>query len=486
MFARLLKALFSRPPAAPAAITDPAGLLQQADAAVQAGRLDVAEHIAQRLMMAPGQEANARHILGVLAYQRSDMEKALSLVDASVALDPAAAHFHNTQGKILVSMGRFDDAAAAYEKAMTLAPHFGGYFLNYASARKFSAADLPLIEAVERRLPGIHAGSADRINFQFALGKALDDCALYDRAFVHFREANEARFRLQPFAMEPFADYVDALKRVFDADFIARHRAPANDDAVQPVFILGMPRSGSTLMESLICRDSGIVAGGELVAMEAVVDGVPGAILSTLPYPQCLQGSTDLPLRELEQEYRDHLPAAIAAARRFTDKYPYNFLNLGLIALLFPRAGIIHIRRHPLDVCLSCYFTAFAQAHEYTYDIGAVCRYYAQYEAMMAHWHRVLPGWIVDVDYEALAAAPDETVGAVRQRLELGAQAGGGGAAPAHAVRTASAWQVRQPVYRNSVHRWRNYENHIAPFVEALRDAGVDVDPVTAEQAGTP
>ena len=104
----------------------------------------------------------------------------------------------------------------------------------------------------------------------------------------------------------------------------------------------------------------------------------------------------------------------------------------------------------------------------------------------MAHWHRVLPGWIVDVDYEALAAAPDETVGAVRQRLELGAQAGGGGAAPAHAVRTASAWQVRQPVYRNSVHRWRNYENHIAPFVEALRDAGVDVDPVTVEQAGTP
>jgi len=476
MFARLLKALWSRGATLARDAIDSERLLQQADAAIQEGRWAAAEDIARQLAADPDREADVWHILGVVAYQRSDSEKALSLVESALAAEPATARFHNTRGKILVSLGRIDDAVAAYEHAMALAPQSGGFFLNYASARKFSAADLPLIESVEQQLSAVPEGGAERINFQFALGKALDDCALYDRAFAHFRAANEARFRSRPFALEPFVEYVDALKSVFDERFFARHRATVGGETLHPVFIVGMPRSGSTLIESLLCRDPDFVAGGELLAMEAVVDAVARAGSDALPYPRCLRDAADLPLRELAQVYRDNLPAAVAAARRFTDKYPYNFLNLGLIALLFPRAGIVHIRRHPLDTCLSCYFTAFAYAQDYTYDIATLCRYYGQYEAIMAHWHAVLPGRIVDVDYEALASATDETIGALRQRLELGAPALLGGAAPAKAVRTASAWQVRQPVYRSSVHRWRNYRDHIAPFVEALRNAGVEFD----------
>jgi tetratricopeptide (TPR) repeat protein len=478
MLARLLKNLFSRGrPASTPAVVDGARLLHQADAALQEGLWVVAEQRAQQLIAAPEYEADARHILAVVAYQRSDTGKALELVESSVALDPEGARFHNTRGKILASLGRFPDALAAYERAIALAPGCGGFFLNYASARKFSAEDLPLIESLEERLRTIPQGGDDRIHFEFAIGKALDDCALYDRAFPYFKRANDARFASQPFAIERFIEYVETLKEVFDEAFMARHRPPARPADIQPLFIIGMPRSGSTLLESLLCRASGIVAGGELRAMENVVNSVARSLSRSLPYPQCLREVAALPLRELAQVYRDNLTPAVSASTRFTDKYLYNFLNVGLVMLLFPEARIVHVRRHPLDVCLSCYFTSFAQEHGFTYDIGTLCRYYGQYEDIMAHWHKLLPGLIVDVEYRDLAEAPDATIESVRRRLEGAApREHGGEAHPAPAIRTASAWQARQPVYRSSINRWRNYANHIAPFVEALRRAGVSVE----------
>ncbi|MDH3286512.1 MAG: sulfotransferase [Betaproteobacteria bacterium] len=472
----MLKNLFSRTRPAPHAAIDVAALLRQADAALQQGRWSAAQQLAQQLMVEPDHEADACHVLGVVAYQCSDPEKALALVESSIALNPKAAHFHNTLGKILVSLGRFADAAAAYERAITLAPQVGGYFMNYAAARKFSAADMPLIEAIEKQLPAIAEDSDHRINFQFALGKALDDCALYDRAFPYFKQANDAKFASQPFAMEPLLEYVTTLRSVFDDTFVARHRPPVRRDDIRPIFIVGMPRSGSTLLESLLCRDPDIIAGGELRALDIVVNDVARIVSNSLPYPQCLREVATIPLRELARIYRDNLTPAISTARRFTDKYLYNFLNVGLIALLFPQASIIQIRRHPLDVCLSCYLMSFADAHGFTYDIETLCRYYGQYEVIMAHWHKVLPDLIIDVEYRDLAEAAEETIGTVRERLELCAQIENASDTPAHAIQTASAWQARQPIYKSSLHRWRNYRNHISPFVEALRNAGVNID----------
>lgn len=478
MLARLLKNLFSRNRTASAhGGVDGATLLHQAEAALQQGLWPAAEQVARQLIAVPEHEADAWHILGVVAHQRSDPEKALELVESSVALNPKAARFHNTRGKILASLGRFPDALAAYEEAIALAPQYGGFFLNYASARKFSAADLPLIDSLEEQVRAIPQGSNDRINFEFAIGKALDDCALYDRAFPYFRRANDARFASRPFEIEPFVEYVDILKEVFDEPFLARHRPPARPDDIHPIFIIGMPRSGSTLFESFLCRGSGIIAAGELRAMENVVDSVSRSISHSLPYPKCLRGAGALPLRELAQIYRDNLTPAVSASRRFTDKYLYNFLNVGLIVLLFPEARIVHVRRHPLDVCLSCYLTSFAEGHGFTYDIETLCRYYGKYEEIVAHWHKVLPGVILDVEYRDLAESVDATIATVRRRLDAAvAPEPEGEPHPIHAVRTASAWQVRQPVYRSSVHRWTNYRNHIGPFVEALRRAGVSVE----------
>ncbi len=485
MLARLLKNLFSRAsPASAPAIVDGATLLHQADAAVQQGTFPVAEQLARQLITAPEYEADALHILGILAHYRSDPEKAMELVESSVTLNPAAARFHNTLGQILASLGRFPDALSAYERAIALAPRHGGFILNYASARKFSAMDLPWIESLEETLRAIPQGSDDRIHFEFAIGKALDDCALHDRAFPHFKRANDARFASRPFAIEPFVEYVDALKNVFDEAFMARHRPPVRPDDIQPIFIIGMPRSGSTLLESLLCRDSGITAGGELTAMEEVVNSAPRAISPFLPYPKCLREVSDLPLRELAQVYRDNLPASVSASRWFTDKYLYNFLNVGLIALLFPAARIVHVRRDPLDVCLSCYLTAFAKEHHFSYDIETLCRYYGQYEAILAHWHKVLPGLIIDVEYRDLAEATGATMETVRGRLEVAVlRRTGNEAQPVRAILTASAWQARQPVYRSSIQRWMNYREHIGPFVDALRRAGVSVELERAPRA---
>ena len=211
--------------------------------------------------------------------------------------------------------------------------------------------------------------------------------------------------------------------------------------------------------------------------MEDVVNTVPRSLSHSLPYPQCLRKDSALPLRELAQVYRDNLPPAVSASIRFTDKYLYNFLNVGLIVLLFPQARLVHVKRHPLDVCLSCYLTSFAEGHGFTCDIETLCRYYAQYEDVMAHWHKVLPDLIIDVEYRDLAESMDTTIDTVRRRLEVAAPPEQGDQEhPIHAIRTASAWQARQPVYRSSIHRWKNYRNHIGPFVEALRHAGVSVE----------
>lgn len=486
MLAQLLKAFFSKDRPVPQTV-DAGELMRRAESAVARADWGAAEQVAQQLAGLPGHEADAHHILAIAAYRRSDSERALAQVDSALALDSGAAHFHNTRGQILGSLGRFADATAAYESAMKLAPGFGAYVLNYANSRKFSAVDMPFIDAVEKQLAAASGTGEHRAHLQFALAKALNDCALYDRAFSHARDANAAKFASKPFAMEPFVERIEALKSVFDETILARREQFHGRDDIRPIFIVGMPRSGSTLLESLLCKEPGVVAGGELTAMGSVLKSISRTFSTSLPFPECLRGMTVQQARELARTYCDNLTPSIAAAPRFTDKHPYNFQNIGLAAMLFPQACFVHTKRHPLDVCLSSYLTYFAYAHAFTYDIETLCRYYGQYESLMAHWDRVLPGSVIHVQYRDLVETPEATIRTLRERLGLSAASGRADPLPTHAVRTASQWQVRQPVYKTSLNRWRNYRNHIAPFVAALRSAGVEVDLTSAiEDAAAP
>jgi tetratricopeptide (TPR) repeat protein len=288
MLAHLLRGFVAKSRSTPRAI-DAARLLQRAESAIERAHWSAAEQVARQLTGLPDHEADAHHIRAVVCHQRFESERALSLVESSIALNPGAAHFHNTRGKILAALGRFPEAIGAYERAMCLAPDFGAYFMNYALAKKFAAADMPLIEAVERRLAAVPEAGENRANFQFALGKALDDCGLYDRAFPYFKLANVAKSATKPFAAERLIEHVNALRSVFDERFFARHRRTVDEDEIRPIFIVGMPRCGSTLLESLLSTDPDILAGGEQRALEIVEENISRIVGSPLPYPHCLR-----------------------------------------------------------------------------------------------------------------------------------------------------------------------------------------------------
>jgi hypothetical protein len=294
----------------------------------------------------------------------------------------------------------------------------------------------------------------------------------YDEAFGHFRQGNALRrglFQQQGTAFDPAAHRacVDAIIRTFDAAYFQRVAGFGLDSEV-PVFIVGMPRSGTSLLEQILASHPQVAGGGELRHVPRLVDALPAQLRAPEGYPGCMARVDGPAIRSLAERHLERLTRLGGAALRVTDKLPVNFLHLGLIATLFPRARIIHCRRDPLDVCVSCYTSYFRGLH-FTWDLNDLGQYYRQYERLMAHWRTVLPLPILDVVYEELVADPE----AVSRELvafcglDWDARCLAFHENP-RAVHTVSALQVRRPMYTNSVGRWRRYAAHLQPLLEAL------------------
>ena len=294
------------------------------------------------------------------------------------------------------------------------------------------------------------------MKLDFAVGKALDDLGDYASAIRHFDAANRVRHSLSRFSRNLFAQRIDRLIGRFTGDFSAANRVIGRDDET-PVPILGMPRSGTTLTERIISSHPRVGGGGELdfwnergpAGVEAENNSL--AVAANRPYG----------------DYRRLLRNVAAEALRITDKMPFNFLWLGLVHLIFPNARIIHCRRNPIDTCLSIYTTQFTMRWDFASDRGDLAFYYRQYLCLMDHWRTVLPSdRLLDIDYEDVTADPE---GAARRLIAFcGLDWDPACLQPERnrdAVRTASLWQARQPIYRHSVERWRHYE----PWLGELR-----------------
>ena len=319
----------------------------------------------------------------------------------------------------------------------------------------------------------LSVGDAGRLHF--TLAGVFDRLGCIDEAFAHYREGNNERLRHFQQAGTPFDPQrhwklIDDLIATFDPDFFARFR-PFGLDTELPVFILGMPRSGTTLVEQILCSHPKVFGAGELRDIPELVALLPDRLYTPEKYPACLSRLDGPALRTQAIGQLQRLVQRGGTAFRVTDKQPRNRLHVGMIRTLFPQARIIHCVRDPLDTCLSCYQQHF-DALNFTSTLEDLGFYYRQYQRLMAHWRKVLPSPMFEVRYEDLVA---DLEGVSRQLVAFCGLEWDEHCLAFHenrrAVQTASALQVRRPIYRTSVGRWKRYEAHLQPLIEALGGA---------------
>jgi len=379
-----------------------------------------------------------------------------------ITRNPSSAEAHRLLGNLLSESGHFDEAATEIERSIALAPrHVTGYNALVMS-RRLTEADRPLVARMLSRLNDRDIPEINRMSLLFSLGKALDDLGDYAGAMGHFDAANQIRYRLCRFDRAEYERRVNRLIARFTDEFFASNRSIGGEDETS-VLVLGMPRSGTTLTERIISSHPRVGGGGEL---DFWSERAPALVAA--PTEQ-IAAAADRIRRDYWSLLRSIAPDAI----RVTDKMPFNFLWLGVIHLIFPNARVVHCRRDPIDTCLSIYTNHFATRWEFASDRGDLAFYYRQYLRLMDHWCGVLPpDRMLDVDYEELTADPE---GMARRLIAFcGLDWDPACLQPERnpdRVKTASVWQARQPVYRTSVERWRNYEPWLGELRQLLPEA---------------
>ncbi len=418
------------------------------------GRLTDAARCFERAIALDPNFTDAHNNLGIVLREQGRPGEAVAHYRAILALRPDYPEARANLGHALRDQGRFEEAAAVYRDAIALGRDAPLCYHGLSVCRKFTEADRDLIADMRGALDAPGQSDADRCLLCFALGKAFDDLRGYETAMKYFDEGNRIDSRNRRFDSAEVTALVDFLIAAFPD---AAPRAPSSDSEL-PVLIVGLPRSGTTLVEQILASHAQVAAAGELDFWLRRLDAVRRRRDARLDPVGEAEAIRDYPA--LLREYS-------SAARRVTDKMPFNFLFLGYIHRLFPHARIIHCRRSPIDTALSIYLTRFAGTHDFACRRADIVHYIREYQRLMAHWREVLPPYrFLEIDYETLVADQE----AVSRSLVAFCGLGWDDAcldfhSHDRGIVTASAWQARQPVYQSSAERWRRYE----PWLGELR-----------------
>lgn len=369
-------------------------------------------------------------------------------------------------------LGEHDRAVTVYQEMIAQSPDCVGAYLGLADTRKLRDADAGLVVQVETALQQSDLSPETETAICFALGKMHDDLKHYEAAFQYYARGNALRDAEQEAYIEQdYHEKVSAIIANFGAGFFSSH-AGIGVENTQPVFVVGMPRSGTTLTEQIIASHPIAIGAGEVMFWTVADTALPVEIGTDIPYPECIGQLNAAVCHRIADRYLTELYkfSASSDAARIVDKMPHNFMALGLIAAVFPRAKIIHIKRDAMDNCLSIYFQSFGGRHPYAYDLAKLGHHYREYERLMLHWRSVLPAdSILEIQYEQLVAKQEQVT---RQMIEfIGLPWDDRCLTPqdtGKVIRTASIWQARQPVYKTSVQRWKNYEKYLGPLRDAL------------------
>lgn len=397
----------------------------------------------------------------------NEHDAALKHAQKGLKLRPDSVNAHYTYGTILAETGRVEDAVQHFEKTIRQHRMFGGAYDHLARLKKFSTADHAFIEKAEKvLLKGMPA--QDRICLHFALGKMYDDCQEWDKAFEHYRQAN--LLKKKDFDNRTWKKLFAQVKKTITAKSLREFQKMGND-SVMPIFIVGMPRSGTTLMERMISSSNHVAGAGELLEIPHIAEKIAATDEPRKFAASVRENLTAENIAKYSEEYLHVLRQAGPDADRIVDKLPTNYFHVWLISILFPKATIIFALRHPLDVALSCYFQNFASI-QWAEDLRMIGEAYRFHREVMDYYKKILPeGRIIDVWYENLVEEPE--IYGKRMLEGCGLEWSGDGLdhyKKEKIVKTASLWQVRQPIYQSSRKRWKNYAPHLGELATQLAD----------------
>jgi tetratricopeptide (TPR) repeat protein len=401
------------------------------------------------------------------------LEESIEANRRALELKPSRFGSHNNQGVAFQALGRFEEAERAFERALELKPREASVHLNLANMGRFKAGD--------RRLPGLRKLLSEvvaldvdnQIAAHFAMGKALGDLGRYQEAFRHLLQGNALKRRSIDYDEPQRLAMFESIRTMFSQDFM-KARSGGGDPSRSPIFVVGMPRSGTTLLEQVLASHSKVFGAGELETFKEALSECVNNQGIVPAFPALAGALSQDHIRQLGETYTTRVRARAPEAERIVDKMPLNFVFVGLIHLALPNARFINLRRDPLDTCVSCFSLLFTGSQPFAYDLAELGRYYRGYEAVMEHWHKVLPpGFMIDVHYEDLVDDLEGTARRVLRHCDLDWE---DACRDFHdtkrAVRTASLMQVREPVYRRSIGTWRRYAEFLEPLGQAL---GVDI-----------
>jgi len=393
----------------------------------------------------------------------------------SLDLQPANPDYVYNLAAAKTSLGEFEEAEALLNHAIKLNPEDYGAWLNRSGLRKQtpSSNHVEQLDYVRSRLAEDDPG---HVQICYALAKELEDLGRHGEAFRFLQFGSHRRRLGMTYDVREDEEAMALIARQFNVEVLSE--ALSGHASQRPVFILGLPRSGTTLVDRIISSHSRVGSLGEHNTLPLALMNMAGRDNEPLPGKQeLIERATEIDFSELGRRYCEAVGGFGDSSENLIDKTPLNFLYLGLIHLALPNAKIIHLRPHPMDICYAIYKTLFRAGYPFSYSLQEVGRYYIAYSRLMDHWRATIPGAFLDVDYESLVADQEGQTRRILGYLELEWE---GACLEFHRHRgpaaTASAAQVRQPIYSSSVGLWRRYEKQLAPFAAKLREHGIEVE----------
>ena len=430
-------------------------------------QLDEAREAIHQVIQLESQLAYPYVLLGNLETKVGDYEAAVSAFEQ--ALDKQSNHGGALAGlgHALKTIGRQDEAIDRYRNCVRNYPSFGEAWWSLANLKTFRFTD-DEIAVMVKHVDQERLIDETRVNINFALGKAYEDRGDYSNAFDRYDRGNKLRRpheSYDPVQTETVHDHI--IKTITPE--LLESCAGFGDPRPDPIFIVGLPRSGSTLIEQILASHSMVDGTHELPDLPRVVRTINQWQVHSKGYPEALPLLDEVHFKELGEQYLESTRRYRKGAPRFTDKMPNNFSMVGLLALILPNAKIVNARRHPLDSCMGSYKQLFYRGQAFTYDLVELGEYYLEYQRMMDFWHDILPGRVLDVHYEDMVADQENQT---RRLIEHCALPWENDCLRFYetdrAVNTASSEQVRQPIYSKSVNSWRRFESHLGPLIEVL------------------
>jgi tetratricopeptide (TPR) repeat protein len=444
-------------------------------ALLAAGRLPEAETAIRKLLKIEPENPQNWVALGTVHTRMLRQKDALAAYQEAARLNPQEVRLRLSIGHVLKTLGKRAECEQAYHACLAMNPGFGEAYWSLADLKNYLFSDAEI--AAMRDLAAAPAGAAtdkaasgNAAQLQFALGRALEQRREYPEAFDHYAAGNALRRREAPFNIVKFEVKSERVRACFDGAFFAGRVGTGSPDP-SPIFVVGLPRSGSTLVEQILASHSCIEGTMELPNIVTMVREFDHLGAGTDAYPESVRSASTEQLTALGRRYLDETRPIRTGRPRFIDKMPNNFSHVGLIHAILPNATVIDVRRHPMDACFSTFKQHFAEGQSFSYDLEDLGRYYRCYLALMDHWDAVLPGKVLHVCYEELVRDAESGIRALLAHCGLPFE-------PAclkfheteRPVRTASSEQVRQPLYASGIGYWKHFAQQLEPLRLSLGD----------------